>query len=429
MIRYACYAITVAVILTCLCPGAICFAERPMLTIGSLRSLDALPFARLKQNESLTFSLYPQYQDRSEPFPALNALPDVASELPDIVNALVAYRHNDLKQLVDHDVIVPLDDALARIGIDPKTFLPPNVYAAVEYKGHIWALPHRLQLFVLTWDKAVVEKMHLNPNVQTWDDVAAEAQKILDTGVPSPYDQPLSEGAGLSKEHHVAFFISMLETNPGSAAGFFAKCIEKGIFGTGRMSMTAPITLQGLSTVDSGRTVTPAPAAGRFSMSDPPANPIGYIECYALRKNSPEKIQAATDFLKWLVQENTQLALIKESTPDLPYNQRSLGYCHVPLYTPVLASKAYNDLRSKNTFYAAMAEVVPLAQFACPAQGDYIEINRQKYESAIEGLLDGSDMFSRMEAAGRLITELEAEGKDTLEPASLKTDQSGYDKY
>jgi hypothetical protein len=400
-----------------------------LLTIGALRDLDALPYARLARDASLGFALTPVPVDRSEAFPAWDSLPDILNQLPDIVDVLVSYRHNDIKRLVDEDAIVPLDSFFEEIGINAKDLLPHNVYGAVEYRGHIWALPHRLQLFVLTWDKPTCERLKIDPNVSAWEEVLAAGKKILSAGVPAPFDQAFSEGNRLSKEHHIVFFLSMLEGNPGSVSHFLGDYMMSGVMGSGEPSTLAPITLQGLSSIGTAEWVTPAPASSRLYKTDTEAGPTGFLECYALRKNTPEKLKTGREFLRWLTREQTQILLLELSNPDTAPAKRELDYCHVPLYTPVLKCKAFEEILARNPFYRVMSAAARTANFTTPIEGDHIENNKDRYEEACRQLFTGRNMFDRLEAAGRLIADLGA-GKEPAETGAVpQRPQPAYSNY
>jgi spermidine/putrescine-binding protein len=352
---------------------------RPALAIGQLQNIQSLPFA-LMEKECREFSCAPMKEYRSEPFPSSTPLESALTGLPDIVDALAGYYENDLTSLIKQGLIEPLDPIFEELGIDPKTYYPPNVYAAVSSGGKIWAIPHRVQIYVFRYDKKIFDKLGLKSDLTSLDGILTAADKISQEAVPG---QKVAGFLATALQGDVAFAAAILLTmdatrvegnrlfeiihkHKDSIAGFgvdlFASDHRYAIEVT-LLSQVVTGPNMGILALPRSLTATGAPI--------PEPSLVSFLECFAIRKGTSAKREAAVAFVKWLLKEDTQLRLVEETRLDRPISD-SLNYRHIPLAIPVQQSAQFQALLSKTPDYQIILDSIQRSDFACaePIAGD-----------------------------------------------------------
>ena len=158
------------VVLRILCCGSlfmpVLFAdEQPgpiVLSVGQVEKAPSLLTEIVRMLQPST-RLVAAYQSRSEAFPSTTPLPQTLTELPDVVSALVGFWDNDIASLCENNFIEPIDAVFEELGLDPKVILPPDVYNAVTWQGKIWALPYRVETFVLKYQEDTFKRVGVEP--------------------------------------------------------------------------------------------------------------------------------------------------------------------------------------------------------------------------------------------------------------------------
>jgi len=125
----------------------------------------------------------------------------------------------------------------------------------------------------------------------------------------------------------------------------------------------------------------PAPSAiERPSGDDPLA--LGFMECFALRKNSSRKKEAGKAFVRWLLEEETQLYLVEASRIDRSRFKINMAYRHVPLYTPALQSPDFKAVCAAIPTYRVLADAVAAVRLTTPEHGQDFAKQEGLYKQA-----------------------------------------------
>jgi len=356
------------------------------LTIGQITQRSSLPLNAINERMKLPVRLVAAQSTRTESFPSLDPLPKTANELPDIVGAMVAYKHNELVALARGNLIVPLDGFYADAGMDPKTFFPESVYAAISFDGHIWAVPHRVQAFLLSYDQDVFDKLGLKPGFGSWQELRMAAEAIGSS--TNSKSRGFTEGE-VPIIDAMALLMDFVE-RPGidpqgiqATQEFFGQCAAGGSFSAPIWENEMAIRLENFATLEPGRHVVAAPSTASIqNVGQVP--PLGFMECFALRLNSGERLAAAQSFLRWLMGPDTQLWLVERTRLDVPSGRMGCVCRHVPLYTPVLESEEYKRLCAQIPAYCEFKKLVSNVRLTTAAQS----IESEELQSSYRQLYD-----------------------------------------
>lgn len=405
---------------------------RSALTVGTLETQESLPFDKLARDSTLSFNPSPVAQKRSLAFPWLSPLPDAINLHPDVICALVGYHYSDLPALAEKGIIEPLDPLFRELGIDPKAYFLPNVYQAVEWEGHVWAVPHRAETFVYSLDKAVFNKLGLSTELKTWSEFVTVLERIAASDVIQGKKVTFNSWS-LSIDLIASLCLGFADAaREGSvsrqaADTLFARCATSKGFQEQGERQSAAIYLNSLSTVTQTKWVCLAqvPAPSAIDAPGEKGHTLGFLECYALRKNSPEKRKAVMDFLRWLLKEETQLALVEASRLDLPAAQMRMKHHHIPLSTPVLSSAGFDAICNTLPAYRLLAASIADIGLTPPAQGRNSQLQKVGYNWMEQAVWTGNvgDIFG---ALPKLVQELDAAEKNS---AATATAGGGLDKY
>lgn len=107
-----------------------------VLSLGQIEKGLSVP-DELRTLVSTTVSLVDALEGRDEVFPSQTPLPVSLPELPDLASLLVGFYDNDLPFLWEHRLLELLDGVFDELGLDPKEVMPPDVYAAVSWRGNV----------------------------------------------------------------------------------------------------------------------------------------------------------------------------------------------------------------------------------------------------------------------------------------------------
>jgi len=333
---------------------------RPALSIGVFDKHESIPLDSDTANPPL--DLIPEYEFRALALPFASPLPTTPAQLPDIVSVCAGYHSNDIAELVRNNCLEPLDPILQSLSVDIHDLLPSNVLQAVTYEGKIWALPHRLHTLVLRANQTILLKLQFQPaQFASMETTLAAAARIATEGKSNGAVGFVSD---LDFDTEMAILLHYAQTADLRAlirlAGDLA---AENVFGSSDSTDDAIRIMSTASLIQEPRTVFfPFPKAlvNGASAQEMPS----FLECYAVKKNSPEKLAAARTFIQWLIDPATQLALVKASLPDKPWYTCSLKYRHFPIYRTAQAHPDMGELIKQYPVYQILKEQLETATFA-----------------------------------------------------------------
>jgi len=356
------------------CFGSFLFAaahaDQVVLSVGQVETARSLPedVVRMLQPK---IQLVAAYQTRSDVFPSQTPLPQTLTELPDVVSALVGFWDNDIPSLCENSFIEPIDGIFQELGLDPKEILPPEVYNAVASKGHVWALPYRVETFVLKYQEDAFKRVGVEPVFPTWENMLTAAEKLSFEAYPGTQISGFSP-VRMPDEQFGTFLISVAMDVPSDSAVNLAQLLSryqerKVIVPDGfnwvdwRNDAGIRYILSRYLTVERDVCIMPIPPSLTPGMAKT-IRPLGLMECFAIRKNTPEKMAAARDLLKMLLSKEGQLALIQATALDKV--QRDIAFRHVPVFRHVLDSAEFSEIAAHIPAYKILAECCANAHFA-----------------------------------------------------------------
>ncbi len=361
-------------------------AEGPapaVLSVGRVQAVSSVP-------EALVSKLRPELrvveamQWRSEVFPSTTPLPNSLNDLPDVVSALVGFYDNDIPYLCQKGVIEPIDSVFAELGLDPKEIIPPNIYEAVAWDGKVWALPYRVESYVLRYRKDIMEKVGVEPAFGNWDEIFAAAEKIS-KGANAEKQVSGFLAANMTEEQIGCCLMGVAMDVPADAGTSFLTLVVqyqmRKVFWPDDFKWNSPEEEVGIK-YEMFRTLTLSPRIGIATFpavlmagSGATIRPVGFMECFAVRKNSEEKTKAAREFIKLLLTKEAQIALVEATRVDKVRNP-DLAFRHVPVFKHVVDSPEFAEIASSVPGYRVLLDTCMKARFA-PADPARFEPQRK----------------------------------------------------
>ncbi|MCP4642849.1 MAG: extracellular solute-binding protein [bacterium] len=383
-------------------------SERTFLTIGQAYGGTSLPLKQINGDTSLPFRVSARYFARPESFPNVLPLPDMPNGLPDVVSAFVAYRHNELVALARNGAIEPLDDLFEEVGVDPREFLLPNAYDAVRFDGHIWALPHRMQFFLMSFDESMFNTLGLPTRIDSWQAFRDAAEAVAGAG-PEPRHGVTS--GQLSAYDMTTLLLHFLERDGIRADeivefhGHMVQLASTGILDGPTWATRNAISLETFRTPESRRLVVPLPPSNALTepVGTEEAARLGFMEVFALRVNSDEKREGARRFLKWLMRTETQMRLMRGSSLDMPKRSRQFSNCHLTLYRPALNSDAFKRWCEEHPAYIELARAALEVHLTTASQSLDRDVLDGKYRALCDEVWDTAGLEDLVVALHRFM--------------------------
>lgn len=286
----------------------------------------------------------------------LDFTPYTGSELQQkVTGAIVARNTPDLVQAFESDVaawydagaIAPLDDYAKKSLTDAdladiqKALLDSGRFP--QYQNQLLSFPFNRSIYVVYYNKPELTKAGYPDGPKTWDDVAAACAKIV-ADMPCYAVQPAPDGFipvvwGRGGEVLSADFKRATFNGPeGVAALTFdvnniqnkIAYVSKGFdwqndLGAKKVAMSPPTTIAGDPFI--AKAVNDAFELGIAPVPISPGKPVRSLFSgtnLAVMKSTPEKQQAAWDFIVWLTQTK-QSAYWTVQTSYLPIRKSSLN--------------------------------------------------------------------------------------------------------
>ena len=345
-------------------------ATRMILSVGQVEKAPSLPVEIVKMVQP-AIQLVAAYQSRSDVFPSTTPLPQTLTELPDVVSALVGFWDSDIPSLCEKNFIEPIDAVFEELGLDPKEILPPDIYNAVTWQGKVWALPYRVETFVLKYQEDTFKRVGVEPAFESWDAMLAVAEKLSRAAFPGTQISGFSP-VKMPDDQFGTFLISVAMDVPGDSAVNLSQLLsryqERKVIVPDNFNWRDPVHDAGIRYILSrvltvGRDVRIAPIPAALLPGMPQTiRPLGLMECFAVRKNTPEKTAAARNFLKTILSKEGQLALMQATALDKI--QKDTLFRHVPVFRHVLDSAEFSEIAARTPAYKTLAECCTNARFA-----------------------------------------------------------------
>jgi multiple sugar transport system substrate-binding protein len=286
----------------------------------------------------------------------LDFTPYTGSELQQkVTGAIVAHNTPDLVQAFESDVaawydagaIAPLDDYVKNSLTDAdladiqKALLDSGRFP--QYQNQLLSFPFNRSIYVVYYNKPELTKVGFPDGPKTWDEVTAACAKIV-ADMPCYAIQPSPDsfipavwgrgGEMLSADFKHATFngpegvdaLTFDVNNVKSKAAYVSKGFDwQNDFGAKKVAMSPPTTIAGdpfiAKAVNNAFEIGMAPvpvAAGK------PLRSLFSGTNLAIMKSTPEKQQAAWDFIVWLTQTK-QSAYWTVQTTYLPVRKSALN--------------------------------------------------------------------------------------------------------
>lgn len=286
----------------------------------------------------------------------LDFTPYTANELQQkVTGAIMARTTPDLVQAFESDVaawysagaIAPLDgyvkDSLSQADLDDvqKALLDSGRFP--QYQNQLLSFPFNRSIYVLYYNKPELAKAGFPDGPKTWDDMAAACAKII-ADMPCYAIQPSADsfipviwsrgGEVLSSDlKHSAFnspeglaALTFDVNNVKSKTAYVSKGFDwQNDFGSGKLAMSPITTIAGDPFI--AKAVNGAFEIGIAAVPALPGKPVRSLFSgtnLSLMKSTPEKQQAAWDFIKWLTQTK-QSAYWTVQTNYLPVRKSALS--------------------------------------------------------------------------------------------------------
>ncbi len=279
----------------------------------------------------------------------LDFTPYNASELQQkVTGAIVARNTPDLVQAFESDVaawykagaIAPLDDYVknsltaADLGDVQKALLDSGRFP--QYENRLLSFPFNRSIYVVYFNKPELTKAGFPDGPKTWDDVTAACAKIV-ADMPCYALQPSPDsfipvvwgrgGEVISSDLKKATFngpegvaaLAFDINNIKNKVAYVSKGFDwQNDFGAGKVAMSPSTTIAGDPFI--AKAVNNAFEIGMAPVPTAPGKPVRSLFSgtnLSIMKSSPEKQQAAWDFINWLTQTK-QSAYWSVQTAYLP---------------------------------------------------------------------------------------------------------------
>jgi ABC-type glycerol-3-phosphate transport system substrate-binding protein len=286
----------------------------------------------------------------------LDFTPYTGNELQDkVTGAIVAHNTPDLVQGFEQDVaawyqagaIVPLDDyvknSLTQADLDDiqKALLDSGRFP--QYENRLLSFPFNRSIYVVYFNKPELTKAGFPNGPKTWDDVTAACARIV-ADMPCYAIQPSADafmaatwnrgGEVISPDFKKATFngpegvgaLTFDVTNIKNKSAYVSKGFDwQNDFGAQKVAMSPVTTIAGDPFI--AQAVNGAFEISMAAVPTAPGKPVRSLFSgtnLAIMKSTPEKQQAAWDFIKWLT-ETKQSALWTAQTSYLPVRKSALN--------------------------------------------------------------------------------------------------------
>src|SRR6266568_7113377 len=287
---------------------------------------------------------------------SLDFTPYTGSELQQkVTGAIVAHNTPDLVQAFESDVaawydagaIAPLDDYVKKSLTDAdladiqKALLDSGRFP--QYQNQLLSFPFNRSIYVVYYNKPELTKAGFPDGVKTWDDLTMACARIV-ADMPCYAVQPgpdafipLVWGRGgdvLSADFKHATFngpegvaaLSFDVNNIKNNAAYVSKGFDwQNDFGAKKVAMSPATTIAGDPFI--AKAVSGAFDIGIAQVPTAPGKPVKSLFSgtnLAIMKSTPEKQQAAWDFIEWLT-ETKQSAYWTVQTTYLPVRKSALN--------------------------------------------------------------------------------------------------------
>ena len=324
-----------------------------------------------------------------------NASPDILFFNPEIAG-----------QLVELGAITPLENWLDKSPV--KSEIIPNLFEAMQLKGHFWSVPLYNSNIGIFYRPDLFKAAGITQLPKTWKDLRQVAKKLTidrdGDGRPEQYGMLLPFGKGewtvftwfpflLSAGGEIVKNNRPNLVNPAaiSALQFWQDLLkdgsamlsapergyEEGDFISGRVAMqiTGPWTYIAKSNVEYA--VLPMPANLKQ------ASVVGGGNLFVM-KTSPEREQAAQEFLDYVLSEEFQ-------------TKWSIGTGFLPVNIKSAKSQAYQEFLQQKPMFKVFLEQMPTAG-SRPIIAGYSRLS-DNLGRAIEGVLLGQSPETALKAA------------------------------
>src|SRR5579864_5670490 len=285
----------------------------------------------------------------------LDFTPYTGSELEQkVTGAIVAHNTPDLVQAFESDVaawydagaIAPLDDYVKKSLTDAdlndiqKALLDSGRFP--QYQNQLLSFPFNRSIYVVYYNKPELTKAGFPDGPKTWDDVTAACAKIV-ADMPCYAVQPSPDsfipvvwsrgGEVLSADYKHALFngpegvaaLTFDVNNIKNNVAYVSKGFDwQNDFGAKKVAMSPPTTIAGDPFI--AKAVNGAFDIGIAPIPTAPGKPERSLFSgtnLAIMKSTPEKQQAAWDFIVWLTQTK-QSAYWSVQTVYLPVRKSAL---------------------------------------------------------------------------------------------------------
>ena len=363
----------------CICTNVLAEEQaKPVMTIGDLSA--SAPSFSLSAFDEARLVWVPM--NRRFPFFYMGPLPQNVGDLPDVLTLYIGPFSDDLEHAVDKELIQPLDTFFKQAGLFPTDFLP-NAIQATAYRGKIWAIPHQMSVRVLIYDETIFKRLSLEPKFSSWEELfeaAARISKIQEcTGflvniAPLDLCEIIANTVGsqvfslsdpsLLKSERLFKAYSLVEKYRANGAIKFK--VDYDFFRLGLPVGTTGIALVPSYSLPSHDSHGALDMPTRLLKTDPPNQGWtmpALLRCFALKKNTPGKTELAFQFLKWLMSEENQMRMVRDSSLTVLPSKRPGLLVHVPLIKPVITSRRFQEVLSKNPDYAVLLRTCKAAYF------------------------------------------------------------------
>jgi len=286
----------------------------------------------------------------------LDFTPYTANELQQkVTGAIVARSTPDLVQAFESDVaawyqagaIAPLDDyaknslTAADLADVQKALLDSGRFP--QYENRLLSFPFNRSIYVIYFNKPELTKAGFPDGPKTWDDLSAACAKIVadmpcyaiqpspDSFIPSVWGRG---GEVISADLKKSLFngpegiaaLTFDVNNIKSKAAYVSKGFDwQNDFGAKKVAMSPPTTIAGDPFI--AKAVNNAFEMGMTPVPTAPGKPVRSLFSgtnLAVMKSTPEKQQAAWDFIKWLT-ETKQSAYWTVQTNYLPVRKSAIN--------------------------------------------------------------------------------------------------------
>lgn len=331
-------------------------------------------------------------------------LPVLRDELPPVLAVHAGDFAEDIRQLVERRLIVPVDEMLAALAIKREEF-PPAALEALSYRGSLYAIPQHIAVPVLRYWREPFDGQAPAPPA-SWEELLALGKPMVaGRGAPGPKrvlsipmsttrfaamvamacgEPPLDVG-NLSFLRSAGFESALRWVIEGKANGL----IQYRQVNTPLWPAYAAVF--GIDFVDSLNLESPfglLPFPTRLHASDTAAEHShvpGRVEGMALRSLSAQHTAGATALLRWLYSPETEWRMFERTNARTIADRWLLDNTHVPLRGSTMQSldfeyalKKYPDLvvlREQNaraTFAKVPAPLEDLVWELLEASVDYL---------------------------------------------------------